>query len=157
MDALEVLRDYIRIDTTNPPGGEQAAAEFLAGHLEDAGLDPVILHAPSGRANVVARLRGDGDPGRALCLLHHMDVVAAEPDEWSVEPFAADVRDGFVFGRGALDTKSLGVMQLSAVAALARDGVRPRRDVLYVANADEEAGGEHGAAWLCRAHPELVA
>ena len=105
----------------------------------------------------MARLRGDGDPARALCLLHHMDVVAADPDEWSVEPFAADVRDGFVFGRGALDTKSLGVMQLAAVAGLAKDGARPRRDVLYVANADEEAGGEHGAGWLCRAHPELVA
>ena len=156
MDALAVLRDYIRIDTTNPPGGEGRAAQFLAERLERLGLEPQILEDPAGRANVVARLRGAGDPSDALCLLHHMDVVPADADEWSVEPFAADVRDGYVWGRGALDTKSLGVMQLAAIEALVRGGVTPARDVLYVANADEEAGGSHGAGWLCQAHPDLV-
>lgn len=157
MDVLAVLRDYIRIDTTNPPGAERKAAEYLAGILDDAGIDTQILDDPDGRSNVVARIRGNGPPGNALCLLHHMDVVPAEADEWSVEPFAADVKDGFVWGRGALDTKSLGIMQLAAMVALAKDNVRPQRDLLYVANADEEAGGEHGAGWLCRHHPELVA
>ena len=156
LDPLDLLRDYIRIDTTNPPGGETKAAELLADVLAGCGLEPQILTSPGGRANLVARLRGDGEPGKALCLLHHIDVVPADADEWSVEPFAADVRDGHVWGRGALDTKSLGVMQLVALAGLVREGVRPRRDVLYVANADEEAGGEEGAGWLCRAHPDLV-
>lgn len=156
MDALAVLRDYIRIDTTNPPGGEGAAAEFLAQHLADAGLEPQILTDPDGRANVVARIRGEGPPGEALCLLHHMDVVPADPSEWSIDPFGADVKDGCVWGRGSLDTKSLGIMQLAAVEAVAREGSKPRRDVVYVANADEEAGGAHGAGWLCATHPDVV-
>ena len=158
-EAVEIARHYLRIDTTNPPGNETPAAEFLAGILADAGLEPVVLESEAGRGNVVARLPGRaGDPAGALCLLHHLDVVPADPSEWSVDPFGAEVRDGYLWGRGALDMKGMGVMQLMTMLALARDRTSAReRDVVFVAVADEEAGGWKGAGWLTEHHPDLIA
>jgi acetylornithine deacetylase/succinyl-diaminopimelate desuccinylase-like protein len=158
-EALEITRQYIRINTTNPPGNETPAAEFLAGVLGDAGYETTTLESAPGRGNLVARLPGRArDPGNALCLLHHLDVVPAEASEWSVDPFGAEVRDGYLWGRGAIDMKSMGVMQLMTMLALARFRTAPlERDVLFVAVADEEAGGVMGAAWLTEHHPELVA
>jgi len=157
-EAVDITRQYLRIDTTNPPGNETPAAEFLAGILGDAGYETTILESAPGRGNLVARLRGrSGDAGGALCLLHHLDVVPADPSEWSVDPFGAEIRDGYLWGRGAIDMKSMGVMQLMTMLALARDGITPDRDVVFVAVADEEAGGVMGAAWLTEHHPDLVA
>src|SRR5581483_9205533 len=154
-EAVEIARHYLRIDTTNPPGNETPAAGILA----DAGLEPVVLESEAGRGNVVARLPGRaGDPAGALCLLHHLDVVPADPSEWSVDPFGAEVRDGYLWGRGAIDMKGMGVMQLMTMLALARDRTSAReRDVVFVAVADEEAGGWKGAGWLTEHHPDLIA
>jgi acetylornithine deacetylase/succinyl-diaminopimelate desuccinylase-like protein len=157
-EAVEITRQYLRLDTTNPPGNETPAAEFLAGILQEAGLETTVLESAPGRGNLVARLPGRaGDAGGALCLLHHLDVVPADPSEWSVDPFGAEIRDGYLWGRGAIDMKSMGVMQLTTVLALAREKTTLDRDVVFVAVADEEAGGVMGAAWLTEHHPELVA
>jgi acetylornithine deacetylase/succinyl-diaminopimelate desuccinylase-like protein len=154
-EAVEIARDYLRLDTTNPPGNEAPAAKLLAKILEDAGLEPVIMEGAPGRANLVARLPGRS--GRGLALLHHLDVVPADPSEWSVDPFGAETRDGCLWGRGAIDMKGVGVMQLMATLALVRERIPLERDVVFIAVADEEAGGLMGAAWLTRHHPDLVA
>ncbi|MGH9041257.1 MAG: M20/M25/M40 family metallo-hydrolase [Acidimicrobiia bacterium] len=154
-EAIEITREYLRIDTTNPPGNERPAADLLAKVLEDAGLPTTILESDPGRASLVARLPGRS--GRGLALLHHLDVVPAEASEWSVDPFGAEIRDGCLWGRGAIDMKSVGVMQLMAVLALARERTPLERDVVFIAVADEEAGGLAGAAFLTREHPDLVA
>jgi acetylornithine deacetylase/succinyl-diaminopimelate desuccinylase-like protein len=154
-EAVEILTEYIRLDTTNPPGNEAPAAALLAGILGDAGLETTILESAPGRANLVARLPGRSGPG--LALLHHLDVVPAEASEWSVDPFGAEIHDGCLWGRGAIDMKGMGVMQLMTMLALARERVPLERDVVFVAVADEEAGGLMGAAWLTEHHPDLVA
>jgi acetylornithine deacetylase/succinyl-diaminopimelate desuccinylase-like protein len=157
-EAIDITRQYIRIDTTNPPGNETPAAEFLAGILAEAGYETTIHESAPGRGNLVARLPGRArDAGSALCLLHHLDVVPADPSEWSVDPFGAEIRDGYLWGRGAIDMKSMGVMQLITMLSLAREKTALERDVVFVAVADEEAGGVMGAAWLTKHHPELVA
>jgi acetylornithine deacetylase/succinyl-diaminopimelate desuccinylase-like protein len=157
-EALEITRQYLRIDTTNPPGNETPAAEFLAGILAEAGFETTMLESAPGRGSLIARLPGRArDPGGALCLLHHVDVVPADPLEWSVDPFGAEIRDGYLWGRGAIDMKSMGVMQLMTMLSLAREKTTLERDVVFVAVADEEAGGVMGAAWLTKHHPELVA
>jgi acetylornithine deacetylase/succinyl-diaminopimelate desuccinylase-like protein len=157
-EAVEITRQYLRLDTTNPPGNETPAAEFLAGVLGEAGYETTVLESAPGRGNLVARLSGRaGDRGGALCLLHHLDVVPADPSEWSVDPFGAEIRDGYLWGRGAIDMKSMGVMQLMTMLSLARERTQLERDVVFVAVADEEAGGVMGAAWLTKHHPELVA
>lgn len=156
-EALEITRQYVRINTTNPPGNETPAAEFLAGILQETGFETTILESAPGRGNLIARLPGRArDPGNALCLLHHLDVVPADPSEWSVDPFGAEVRDGYLWGRGAIDMKSMGVMQLMTILSLAREKTALERDVVFVAVADEEAGGVMGAAWLTKHHPDLV-
>jgi len=157
-EAVEITREYVRCDTTNPPGNEAPAAALLGGILADAGISSTTLESSPGRANLVARLPGrEGRPERALALLHHLDVVPADPSEWSVDPFGAELHDGYIWGRGAIDMKGMGVMQLMTMLALARDGVTLERDVVFVAVADEEAGGVMGAKWLTEHHPELVA
>jgi acetylornithine deacetylase/succinyl-diaminopimelate desuccinylase-like protein len=157
-EALEITRQYLRINTTNPPGNETPAAEFLGGILQEAGFETTIHESAPGRGNLVARLPGRArDAGGALCLLHHLDVVPADPSEWSVDPFGAEIRDGYLWGRGAIDMKSMGVMQLMTMLSLAREKTVLERDVVFVAVADEEAGGVMGAAWLTKHHPELVA
>ena len=157
-EALEITRQYLRIDTTTPPGNETPAAEFLGGILQEAGFETTILESAPGRGNLVARLPGRArDASGALCLLHHLDVVPADPSEWSVDPFGAEIRDGYLWGRGAIDMKSMGVMQLMTMLSLAREKTSLERDVVFVAVADEEAGGVMGAAWLTKHHPDLVA
>ena len=156
-EAVEITRQYLRIDTTNPPGNETPAAEFLAGILAEAGYETTTLESAPGRGNLIARLPGRArDPSGALCLLHHLAVVPADPSEWSVDTFGAEVRDGYMWGRGAIDMKSMGVMQLMTMLSLAREKTALERDVVFVAVADEEAGGVLGAAWLTKHHPELV-
>lgn len=153
--AVERLRSYLQIDTTNPPGNEAEAARWLAEILRDAGLEPRLLESPQGRTSLVARWRAhDGVDGPALVLLHHIDVVQAGGG-WTVPPFSGRIDEGKIWGRGALDVKSLGIAQLEAVLSLRREGVRLQKDLVLLAVADEEAGGGQGVGWLLDAHPEL--
>jgi acetylornithine deacetylase/succinyl-diaminopimelate desuccinylase-like protein len=151
----ELLQRLIRFNTVNPPGNEQAAQEFLRDTLEAAGFECELLAAVEGRPNLVARLSGGGD-GRTLCLSGHVDTVLADPGDWSTDPWSGEVKDGCVWGRGALDMKSQVAAEVAAAEALATSGWRPSGDLLVIVTADEEAGAEHGAQWLCREHPDKV-
>jgi acetylornithine deacetylase/succinyl-diaminopimelate desuccinylase-like protein len=153
---VEVLRDLLRHDTTNPPGDEAACASYVAEHLRASGLEPQVLESAPGRANVVARLRGTDPDAPPLLLNAHLDVVAAEADRWTHPPFAGEVADGFIWGRGAVDMKNMAAMSLGVLRILASTGVPLRRDVIFAGVADEEAGCEHGSAWLVDHHPDLV-
>ncbi|MER6979466.1 M20/M25/M40 family metallo-hydrolase, partial [Streptomyces carpinensis] len=163
-DALaldEVVRftsDLIRIDTTNRGGGdcrERPAAEYAAEQLSGAGLEPLLLERTPGRTNVVTRIEGS-DPAAPALLLHgHLDVVPARAEDWSVHPFSGEIRDGVVWGRGAVDMKNMDAMILAVVRSWVREGVRPRRDVVVAFTADEEASAEDGAGFLAEEHAEL--
>jgi acetylornithine deacetylase/succinyl-diaminopimelate desuccinylase-like protein len=154
-EVTQLLSRLIQVDTTNPPGNETAAAELLRAYLEANGLECELYARVPERANVVARLRGTGD-GPSLLLLGHTDVVLADPGEWSVPPFSGEVRDGEVWGRGALDMKSQVAANAVAIASLAREGFRPSGDLIFAATADEEVGDGFGLEWLCEAHPDAV-
>jgi acetylornithine deacetylase/succinyl-diaminopimelate desuccinylase-like protein len=155
-ETIELLRAYLAIDTTNPPGNEAAGARFLADVLAHAGIESRTVEAGPGRANLVARLRGDGSLG-AIVLHHHIDVVYADRRFWTVDPFGGEIRDGFLYGRGAIDMKSTGILQLAAVLALKRAGVRLKRDLIFLATADEEAGSAFGAQYIAGTHPDWLA
>lgn len=147
------LQGYIRLDTRNPPGGEVRGAAYLARILHREGIPTQIVFTAEGRASLYARLAGERRDG-ALVLLHHLDVVEPGPG-WRGDPFSGEVRDGSLWGRGAIDVKSLGVAQLAAFVDLKRSGVRRTRDVILLAVADEESGGRQGTEWLLAHHPEL--
>jgi acetylornithine deacetylase/succinyl-diaminopimelate desuccinylase-like protein len=149
-EGLVWLAQLIQINTTNPPGNEQAAAKYLAGILEKNGITPEMLEVAPGRSAVVARLRSSAisDPSRALLLVAHMDVVGAERSRWSVDPFGAVMKDGYIYGRGALDDKSMLAANLATFLALKRSNARLNRDVIFLATTDEEAGGEAGIKTL---------
>jgi acetylornithine deacetylase/succinyl-diaminopimelate desuccinylase-like protein len=154
--ATELLQRLIRFNTVNPPGNEQAAQEFLRDLLDAAGFECRLLAAVEGRPNLVARLPGRSD-GPRLCLLGHVDTVLADPGEWTVDPWSGELRDGCVWGRGALDMKGQVAAEAAAALALAGDGWRPEAGELKVVfTCDEETGADHGAGWLCREHPEVV-
>jgi acetylornithine deacetylase/succinyl-diaminopimelate desuccinylase-like protein len=154
--AVTLLQELIRIDTANPPGNEEDAQALLAETLTEASFDCELLAAEPGRPNLVARLAGESG-GPTLCLLGHADTVPADPSEWSFDPWAGDVVDGEVRGRGAQDMKDQVAAEVAAVAALGRDGWRPRKgELLVVITADEEMGAAAGARWLCSEHPERV-
>lgn len=152
-EAVQWLRDYIRVNTINPPGNEIEGARFLAGILDAEGIPYEIIESSPGRGNIVARLEGGDEP--ALVLLHHMDVVPADARYWSTDPLSAELRDGYIYGRGALDTKTGGIIQLAGFIALHRAGVPLSRDVVLAATADEEAGGFAGAGWLVENRRDL--
>lgn len=154
-EAVEVLANFLRIDTTNPPGNEQRAADFFARILEKEGIEHKVFQSAPGRATLYARLRGSGRK-RALILLNHTDVVPADRQFWTADPFSGAIRNGYLFGRGALDMKSLGAAQFMALLLLKRGGVALDRDVIFLATADEEAGGREGAGWFVRNHAELI-
>ncbi|HEX9798902.1 MAG TPA: M20/M25/M40 family metallo-hydrolase [Thermoanaerobaculia bacterium] len=149
------LAEYVRIDTSNPPGGEAAAAAFLADLLRGEGIASERYVTPAGRTSLVARLPATAPGAPWIALVHHLDVVPAGAG-WSVPPFSAEVRDGHLYGRGALDVKSLGIAHLAALLDAARLPER-RRGLLFVAVADEENGGAEGMGWLVAHHPELLA
>ena len=154
-EAAAVLSQYIRIDTTNPPGKEMPGARFLQGLLEKEGLPATVLESQPDRGNVICRIKGtDGLP--SLILLHHIDVVPGEAQKWKHPPLSGAVIDGEVWGRGAQDCKSLGVMELLAFLLLRREGFQPKRDIVYMATADEETGGKWGVGWLFQNHPEKM-
>ena len=152
-EAVELLSQYLQIDTTNPPGNENKGVEFLAGILEKEGIEYKTFEASPGRSSIKAVLPGTGEKG-AVILLNHIDVVPASADEWSVDPFSGAVQDGFIYGRGALDMKSLGILELLAFLAIKKQGLAPGRDIIFLAVADEETGGAQGAQYLLDNYPD---
>jgi acetylornithine deacetylase/succinyl-diaminopimelate desuccinylase-like protein len=154
-EVTDLLSRLIQVDTTNPPGNETAAAELLRDYLEANGVECKLYARVPERASLVARVRGTGD-GPSLLLLGHTDVVLADPAEWSVPPFSGEVRDGEVWGRGALDMKSQVAAEAVALASLVREGFRPTGDLILAATADEEVGDGFGLEWLCSEHPDAV-
>lgn len=154
-EAARLLALYLRINTTNPPGNELLAARWLAAVLRRDGIEARIFEPQPGKANLYARLVGHGK-ARPLILLNHMDVVLASREHWQVDPFSGLIRDGYVWGRGALDMKGEAIVQLMTLLVLKRSGVPLKRDVIFLATADEEIGAGVGAAWMVREHPELV-
>jgi acetylornithine deacetylase/succinyl-diaminopimelate desuccinylase-like protein len=150
-----LLRDLIRLDTVNPPGNETAAAGLLRAYLERSGVECRLYARVPERANLVARIPGRGE-GPSLLLLSHTDTVLADPAEWQVDPWSGELRDGEVWGRGALDMKGQVAASAVAVASLAREGFAPAGDLVFAATADEEVGDDYGLSWLCREHPDAV-
>jgi acetylornithine deacetylase/succinyl-diaminopimelate desuccinylase-like protein len=152
-EALAWLQDFIRVDTINPPGNETRAVEFIGNILDKEGIDYQSAESAPGRGNLWARLEGDDEP--ALILLQHTDVVPADAAFWTTDPLSGEIKDGYVWGRGALDMKGTGISQLATFVSLHRAGVALNRDVILVATADEEAGGFFGTGWLIENHPEI--
>ncbi len=154
-EAVDILQRYIRVDTSNPPGNEELAADFLADILKSEGIESRKLISAPGRASLHAVLGPSGGE-KPLVLLNHSDVVPVERQYWQVDPFAGEIKDGYVWGRGALDMKGMGVLELLTVLTLKRRGVRLRRPVAFLAVADEEAGSDYGVEWLDKHHPEVM-
>lgn len=157
-EATVQLQALIRINTVNPPGNELEAARFLDSLLRADGIESQVYESAPGRGALVARIRGVG-PGTPVILMGHLDVVGVERAQWSVDPFAAEIRHGVLYGRGAIDDKGMLIANVQAMKALqrrVRAGQRPARDVILVANADEEAGGALGMRWLLEHHPDAI-
>ena len=154
-EITSILRDYLKIDTTNPPGNEQVAAEFLANLLEHEGYETEYAEAGPGRVSMRTRLVGTGEQ-RPLMLLNHTDVVPAQPEFWDVDPFAAEQRNGELWGRGALDMKGMGVLELLIMLLFKRLHLMPNRDIVFLAVADEEAGSAFGMEWLDQHEREWI-
>ena len=149
----ERLQEYLRIDTINPPGNESRGVVYLGGLLEEAGIPYQTAESAPGRGNIWARLPGGDKP--ALVLLHHIDVVPADEAYWDFPPLSGEIDGGYIYGRGAIDTKGLGMAQLQAFIGLKESGKSLNRDVIFMATADEEAGGLYGAGWLLENRPEI--
>jgi len=160
-EVVELASELIRIDTTNTGDpdtvtGEREAAEYVAAKLSEVGFEIEMVESGAPRRdNVFCRLKG-ADPTRDALLVHgHLDVVPAEPSEWSVHPFSGAVQDGYVWGRGAVDMKDMVAMTIAVARQYKRDGVVPPRDIVFAFLADEEAGGKYGAHWLVKNRPDL--
>ena len=156
-EAVDLLQQYLRIQSVNPPGNELATARWLHDVLAREGIESQILDTlelPAGRANFYARLKGDGSK-KALALVHHMDVVPVSTEYWTVDPFAGTIKDGYLYGRGAVDMKSQGIVQLMTFIAIKRAGIPLHRDLVFIANADEEDAGL-GSRTLIARHPDLL-
>ncbi|MYD28020.1 MAG: M20/M25/M40 family metallo-hydrolase [Dehalococcoidia bacterium] len=154
-EALGILQEYLRIDTSNPPGRERLACDYLGGILEREGVEYELFDPGDDRVSLRAVLKGDGSRP-PLMLLNHTDVVPVEREFWDEEPFAGIIRNGEIWGRGTLDMKGLGVAELLTFLLLKRAGVPLARDIVFLAVADEEAGGLLGIEWLAEHHPEAL-
>jgi acetylornithine deacetylase/succinyl-diaminopimelate desuccinylase-like protein len=154
-ETIAHLCDLLRLDTRNPPGHEVRAAEYLRNLFEAEGLSGEIVGPSRDRGTFVARLKGDGS-ALPLLLMSHTDVVAVEPEKWTHDPFSGDIADGFIYGRGALDMKQMVTMEAMTMLLLKRAGVKLKRDVIYMAAADEECGGHAGAGWVVEHLPDLI-
>ena len=153
-EAVQLLQELIKIDTTNPPGNERAAALHLQKLLESDGIETRLLDVAPGRANLYARIKGDGSR-RPLILLSHTDVVTAEPQRWTIPPFSGELRDGFIYGRGAIDMKGTATVHATLMRLIKQLNVSLKRDLILLAVADEEAGGT-GASSIIEKYPELI-
>lgn len=160
-ETASIAQELIRFDTTNygegRANGEREAAEYVQAKLSALGLAPQLFESAPRRASVVARVPGRNPEKPALVLHGHLDVVPADPRNWSVDPFAGEVRDGMLWGRGAVDMKDMDAMMLTALGDILRSGRQPERELVVAFFADEEAGGDYGAHWLVEHHPELFA
>jgi len=154
-EATSLLQELIRLDTVNPPGNETQAAELLRDYLAESGVESELYGRTPERSNLVARLPGSGG-GPSLLLLSHTDTVVADASEWQSDPWSGELRDGEIWGRGALDMKGQVAASAVAMATLAREGFRPVGDLVFVAAADEEVGEGFGLPWLCENHPDAV-
>ncbi len=159
-EVVRICSELIRIDSTNTgdpvTSSERAAAEYVAAHLAEVGLEPTVLESAPGRTSVIARLpAAQPSAGGALLVHAHLDVVPADPAEWSVHPLSGEVTDGYVWGRGAVDMKDVDAMVLATVRAMRQEGRAPSRDLVLAFLADEEAGGAYGAQWLVERHRDL--
>ncbi|MBL8188153.1 MAG: M20/M25/M40 family metallo-hydrolase [Acidobacteria bacterium] len=154
-EAVELFVQYLKIDTTNPPGNETRAANFFAELCKREGIEHQVFEPFPGRGTLWARLKGDSSQ-RPIILLNHTDVVPHSPEFWSVPAFSGQIKDGFIYGRGAQDMKSVGLAQFMVMVALKRAKVPLKRDIIFLATADEEAGGLLGAGWFAKHHPELL-
>jgi len=152
--AVELLRNFIRIDTTNPPGNEEKAILFLEEVLQREGLSTEVYSPVPKRANIISRIRGK-KKDKPLILLGHVDVVSVKPEEWDVDPFSGEIKDGFVYGRGAIDMKAQVICQLLAFITLHQEGITPERDVIFLATCDEEVGGKYGVEYMLDQVKEL--
>jgi acetylornithine deacetylase/succinyl-diaminopimelate desuccinylase-like protein len=158
-EVVDICRDLLRIDTTNTGDplttvGERAAAEYVAERLGEVGVETRLLESAPKRANLIARIPG-ADPSRGALLVHgHLDVVPADASEWSVDPFGGEIKDGYLWGRGAVDMKDFDAMVLAVVREWRRTGYVPPRDIVLAYTADEEAGMEYGSQWLVQNHPD---
>ena len=151
--AVELLQQYVRQNTVNPPGNEIEGARFIAEIFDKAGVEYEIAESAPGRGNIWAKIEGGDKPG--LLLLHHMDVVPASPEFWSVDPLGGEIKDGYLYGRGVIDAKASGIAHLLTFLELHKSGQKLNRDLVFMATADEEAGGFFGAGWLTKNRPEL--
>jgi acetylornithine deacetylase/succinyl-diaminopimelate desuccinylase-like protein len=154
-EATSLLQELIRLDTVNPPGNETQAAELLRDYLAESGVESELYGRTPERSNLVARLAGNGG-GPSLMLLSHTDTVVADASEWQADPWSGELRDGEIWGRGALDMKGQVAASAVAMATLGREGFRPAGDLVFVAAADEEVGEGFGLPWLCENHPDAV-
>ena len=154
-EALDLFQALLRVDTTNPPGNERPAAELLATALRAAGLEPELLEKEPGRTNLVVRLKGSGEKP-PLMLTAHLDVVPAEPAGWTHPPFAAEIHEGWLYGRGAVDMKNMAAMSAMILIKLARAKTPLKRDLIFAAVADEEEGCSLGSKFLVAEHPEKI-
>ena len=154
-EITNLLSDLIRINTTNPPGNETQAATYISKYLSNQGFKTEIVESAPGRGSVITRLKGTGEKP-SLLLLSHLDVVAANPNEWSVNPFDGTVKDGYVYGRGAYDMKCMTAIEITVLKLLKKNNINLKGDIVLAATADEEQGGEEGAGYLLKHHKEKV-
>ena len=158
-EVARICRDLIRIDSSNYGDGsglgERACAEYVMGELTDVGLDPTYVESAPGRASVLLRIEGTDRSRPGLAVHGHLDVVPADAADWQVDPFAAEVKDGSIWGRGAVDMKDMDAMILANIRHIARSGIQPPRDLVFGFFADEEAGGVLGSHWVVDNHPEV--
>jgi acetylornithine deacetylase/succinyl-diaminopimelate desuccinylase-like protein len=155
--ALDLLKQYVRIASVNPPDNVAPAANLIKAELERNGLTPKLYSSgPNGQTNLVVRMAGRDRSKKPLLLLNHLDVVPVDAKAWDIDPFGAEVRDAYIWGRGTLDMKGIGVQQLTAFLLLKQTGILPARDIVMLCTSDEETGGELGIRWMIKNHPEDV-
>jgi acetylornithine deacetylase/succinyl-diaminopimelate desuccinylase-like protein len=151
--AVDLLQRYVRIASVNPPADTHGTAKLLESEFAAAGMQAKLYESgPGGKTNLIVRLPGRDKTKRPLLLLNHMDVVPVDPARWKANPFGAEIRDGFMWGRGTLDMKSTGIMELTALILMKQLGITPSRDIIFLATCDEETGGVSGAAWMIKHH-----
>lgn len=153
-EIITCVRDFLRINTSNPPGNEEEAILFLEDILKKSGMQCTIYSPQRKRANLMARIRGR-KRGRPVILLSHIDVVPANPEEWDTDPFGAELIDGYIYGRGAIDMKTQAICQLLSFIRCAVEGLEPERDIIYLATCDEEVGGAFGVEYMLKKVPSL--
>ncbi len=154
---MDLLQQYIRIPTIDPPADTRASASLIQNEFQKQGFAVTVYPSgPSGQTNLVIRLKGKGNSAKPLLLSNHMDVVPVDRKAWHIDPFGADIKDGLIWGRGALDMKGVGVEQMVALMALHEAGIVPSRDIVMLCTADEESGGEYGIDWMIKNHPSDI-